>query len=142
EPFDGHDNRLVHPVAHHAPGLGLALALHLGGALGHGHGLCALSVARRDASRLALALDGEDAGDLAPRQGDAAGVIELPRREREAGAPEVLLGLQEGIRELLVGHLADLGDVGHRSPPSTAPSRATTRVATGSLWLARRIASA
>src|SRR5439155_6140580 len=141
EPFDGHDDRLVHPVAHHAPDLGLALALPRGGALGHGHRLCALSGARRGASRLALALDGEDAGDLAPRLGDAAGVIQLPRRERETRAPEVLLGLQEGIGKLLVGHLANLGDVAHRSPPSTAPSRVTTRVATGSLWLARRIAS-
>src|SRR4029078_26054 len=137
-----HDDRLVHLVAHHAPDLGLALALHRRGALGHGHRLCALSIARRDASRLTLALDGEDAGDLAPRLGDAAGVVELPRRQGEAGAPEVLLGLLQGVRELLVGHLANLGDVAQCSPPSIAPSRATTRVATGSLWLAGRNASA
>src|SRR5579862_171969 len=100
---------------------------------------------RGEAAEAALALDREDAGDHPAGLGDRAGVIELSRRQREAGRPEVLLGLLQGIRQLGVGHLSDLGDLqdGHqRSPPSTAPSRATRRVATGSLWLARRIASA
>src|SRR5512133_94386 len=99
EPLDGHDDRLVHLVAHHAPDLGLALAAGggaVGGRLGHGHRLLALSGAAgarlaRRAGRLgrggarlrhaneteaALALDREDPRDLAPRPGDAAGVVE------------------------------------------------------------------
>src|SRR5439155_716055 len=73
----------------------------------------ARSHSRRSAELLALALHGQDPRDRSPCLGDRAVVLQLPGRQREAGLPQVLLRLAEGVLELVVGQLADLSDV-HR----------------------------
>src|SRR4029450_7604798 len=87
----------------------------------------------------ALALHGEDPRDRSSGLGDRAVVLQLAGRQREAGLPEVLLRVDQGLVQLGVRERPDLVDIHQLA--SRAPSRMTTRVCTGSLWLASRIAS-
>src|SRR5260221_2160337 len=71
----------------------------------------AWSPSGRLAELAALALHGQDPRDCSPRLRDAAVVLELACRQREARSPEVLLRLSEGGLELGVGQLANGLDV-------------------------------
>src|SRR5438094_62049 len=68
-----------------------------------------------------LELDGQDPGDRPAGGGNLAVVLELPGRQREARAPQLLLRLAEGFLQLGVRHRADLIDVHLTSPPSRLP---------------------
>src|SRR5664280_109304 len=86
---------------------------------------------------LALVANREDPGDRPAAAGDRGVILQLARRELEAGLPEVPLGIRERLVQLRVRQGAQLVDVDH----ALSSSFTMKRVATGSLWPARRIAS-
>src|SRR5664280_1026706 len=86
---------------------------------------------------LALVANGQDPGDRPATAGDRGVVLQLARRELKAGLPEVPLGIRERLVQLRVRQGAQLVDVDH----ALSSSFTMKRVATGSLWPARRIAS-
>ena len=85
---------------------------------------------------VALARDGECAGQIALGGPDAGGVLELAGRVLEAQAEDLLAGRREVLEELLLGQVAEVLGV-----HDGVSSRMTNFVLTGSLCPASRIAS-
>ena len=97
---------------------------------------CLLGLGRRD---LALAQQRVDAGDLLADLTQPGVVVELAGDVLEAEVEQLLAGLDQPVDQLVVVHLAELGDRGRSC--HTPASRDTMRALIGSFWMARSRAS-